>query len=113
MSEKSLPEVGKPYSTGDGFAIWRPQLTTLSVVPCGEGLEIVVSQPGVPTLFFPFTPAQRDELVSLLIAAAPADCADAGEQAKAIQRFHVGSLATPEQLKAAIRAGSTRRTPQA
>ena len=93
--------------------MWRPQLTTLSVVPCAEGVEIVVSQPGVPTLFFPFTPTQRDLLVGLLMAAAPANCADAGEQVKVIQRFHVGGLATPEQLKAAIRAGSTKHNPQA
>ena len=93
--------------------MWRPQLTTLSVVPCAGGLEIVVSQPGVPTVFFPFTPAQRDELVRHLMVAAPADCADAGEQLRVIQRFHVGGLATPEQLKAAIMAGSINHTPQA
>lgn len=92
--------------------MWRPQLTTLSVVPCGEGVEIVVSQPGVPTLFFPFTPAQRDELVRHLMAAC-VECADAGEELKVIQHFHVGGLATPEQLKAAIRAGSIKHTPQA
>ena len=111
MSEKSLPEAGKPYSTDDGFAMWRPQLTTLRVVPCGEGVGIVVSQPGVPTLFFRFTPAQRDELVRHLMTAC-VDCKDAGEQLKVIQNFSVGGLATPEQLKAAIGAASIKHPTQ-
>jgi len=85
MSEKSLPEVGKPYSTGDGFAMWRPALTTLSVVPCGQGVDIVVSAPGCNTLFFAFTPAQRDELVALLMAAAPANTGECATETVANQ----------------------------
>jgi hypothetical protein len=85
MSEKSLPEAGKPYRTGYGFAMWQPQLTTLNVYAHRGHVEIEVGAPGVETLCFALTPTQRDELVALLMAAAPANTGECATQTVAEQ----------------------------
>ena len=85
MSEKSLPEVGKPYSTPRGFGVWRPEFTTLNVYVLREGVEIEVRSPGAKTLCFALTPAQRDELVALLMAAAPANAGECATENAAEQ----------------------------
>lgn len=85
MSVKPLPEIGKPYSTPQGFTMWRPQFTALTVIPCAQGgCEIIVTQPGAPEVCFALDDAQRLEFVGHLLAKATTSIAQPAAAAGAL-----------------------------
>jgi len=86
MFEKPLPEIGKPYSTPQGFTMWRPQFSTMVVIPCSNGeRDVVFTQGDMRAICFTLNDQQRDEFVALLMAQAPANIAQPATENVATQ----------------------------